>query len=345
MTRARIVVAIANPLEEQLVADIRAVDDRLEVRFHPDLLPPPRFPSDHRGVQSFRRTAEREARWKAMLSDAEVLFGLPGDSAGQLADLVRSGAAVRWVQATVGGAGEQVQTAGIDSEVLERVAITRAAGVHAGPLGEFVLMSVLAFTRGMPRLLADQRAHRWGHYPVAELAGRTMLVIGLGSIGIEVSRLATAFGMRVLGVNRTGLADAPYVTEVHPSHALDTLLPLADVVVLALPLTDATRGMFGADPISRLRPDAFFVNVGRGGVVDEEALTDALTHGRLGGAALDVFATEPLGAESPLWDLPNVLVSPHTAALSVRENERIVELFAENLRRYLAGDELIGRVR
>ena len=133
--------------------------------------------------------------------------------------------------------------------------------------------------------------------------------------------------------------------EVRPSRFLADLLPVADAVVLTLPLTEETRDLIDAAAISRMRTGAVLVNVGRGGVVDEQALAQALGDGRLAGAALDVFATEPLPGRSPLWRLPNVLISPHTAALSVHENERIVTLFTENLRRYLRGDELIGRVQ
>jgi phosphoglycerate dehydrogenase-like enzyme len=169
------------------------------------------------------------------------------------------------------------------------------------------------------------------HQPVDELRDTTVLVVGLGEIGREVARLAEAFGMRVLSVRRS-------------EGNLDELLPQADAIVVTLPLTDETRGLIDRSRIARMREGAVFVNVGRGAVVDEEALIDALESGRLRGAALDVFAHEPLPPTSPLWDLENVIVSPHTAALSVRENERVVELFAENLRRYLAGEELLSRI-
>jgi phosphoglycerate dehydrogenase-like enzyme len=180
---------------------------------------------------------------------------------------------------------------------------------------------------------------------VAELADRTLLVVGLGSVGTEVARLAEAFHMHVLGINRTGRADVSHVDEVRPARFLGDLLPVAHAVVLALPLTKETRGLIDAQAFSRMRTGAVLVNVGHGGVVDEEALVLALEEGQLAGAALDVFSTEPLSPPCPLWRLPNVLISPHTAGLSVHENERIVALFNENLRRYLRGDDLIGRVR
>ena len=344
MSGDRVVVLIATPLEDELVASIGAVDDRLEVRHEPDLLPPVRFPADHRGIDGFTRSRAQEGRGRALLADAEVLFGLPGDSAHGLSEAVRVNPGLRWVQATAGGAGEQVQAAGLTAEELDRVTITRAGGVHVGPLAEFAVFGVLAFTKGLPRLLADQAARRWEHYPVNELAGATLLVVGLGAIGTEVARLAKAFGMRVLGVNRTGRTDCPDVDEVRPARFLGDLLPVSHAVVLTLPLTEQTRGLIDAAAIARMRTGAVLVDVGRGGVLDEPALVDALTAGRLGGAALDVFATEPLPSDSALWGLPNVLISPHTAGLSVRENERIVDLFRDNLRRYLAGEDLLHRI-
>jgi phosphoglycerate dehydrogenase-like enzyme len=150
--------------------------------------------------------------------------------------------------------------------------------------------------------------------------------------------------MRVIAVNRNGQSHSPYVDEVRPSRFLADLLPVAQGVVLTLPLTDQTRGMIDAAAIERMHSGAALVNIGRGGVIDEPALIQALEQGQFAGAALDVLATEPLPPDSALWQLRNVLLSPHTAGLSVRENERIVELFNENLRRYLAGDDLLSRV-
>jgi phosphoglycerate dehydrogenase-like enzyme len=341
----RVVVAVATPVEQELVNQIRAVDERLDVRFEPDLLPQLRFPCDHRGAPDFRRDAGQQVRWQAMLKDAEVVFGLPGDSPKGLAELVRADPLLRWVQATAGGAGEQVRAAGLTVDELDRVMITSASGVHAGPLAEYAMFGVLAFAKGLPRLLADTHAQRWEHYPMAELSTQTMLVVGLGSIGREVARLAKAFVMRVVAINRDGSASGVEVDEVRPSRFLADLLPVAHAVVVTLPLTDETRGLIGAEAISRMRKDAVLVNIGRGGVIDELALVRGLQAGQPAAAVLDVFATEPLPVDSPLWHLPNVLISPHTAALSVQENARIVTLFAENLRRYLRGDDLLSRVR
>jgi phosphoglycerate dehydrogenase-like enzyme len=337
-------VAIVVPLEPELVETIRAVDPRLEVAYAPELLPPPRYPNDHRGVEDFTRPPEDERRWWEMIAAAEVLYGIPGDSPDGLSRSVRRAPGLKWVQATSAGAGEQVQAAELTRDELARVIVTTAAGVHAGPLAEFALLGLLAFAKGLPRLLDDQRAHRWGHYPVGELSGRTLLVVGLGQIGAEVARLASAFGMRVIGLNRSGSGSWPYVDRVAGIDALEQWLPEADAIVISVPLSTGTSGLLDAGAIARIKPGATFVNVGRGGVVDEPALIEALRSERLAGAALDVFATEPLPADSPLWEMPNVLLAPHTAALSIDENERIVSLFVENLGRYLRGERLRNQV-
>jgi phosphoglycerate dehydrogenase-like enzyme len=325
-------VVIATPLEPELVERLRAVDERLDVVFEPELLPAPRWASDHIGDPSFARTPEQEARFTELVASAEVVLGYPREDPAQISWLVRTALRLRWVQATFAGAGQQLAAARLSREDVERIAWTSSVGIHVTPLGEWALFGILALTKGLPRLEADKRDRRWAHYPVDEARGTTVLIAGLGEIGREVARLAEAFGMNVLSTRRN-VGD------------LDELLPRADSLVITLPLTDETRGMFDRRRIGLMKPGAIVVNIGRGPVVDEEALIDALRSGHIRGAALDVYATEPLSADSPLWELDNVILSPHTAAQSIHENERIVELFADNLRRYLAGEELRSRVR
>jgi phosphoglycerate dehydrogenase-like enzyme len=187
--------------------------------------------------------------------------------------------------------------------------------------------------------------------PLRELHGQTLVLVGLGDIGREVARLGKALGMRTVGVRRHpsggspgGSDPPPFTDEVHAADRLPELAGRADAMVVSLPLTDQTAGLLDRATIERLPPSCIFVNVGRGGVVDEAALVDALRQRRIAGAVLDVFATEPLPPDSPLWTLPNVLVSPHGAALSEHENERIVALFVANLRRYLDGEPLVNAV-
>ena len=335
-------VLIASPLEAGLAERIKAADPRAEVLFEPDLLPPPRYPADHQGDPAFRRGPEAEARWQVLLDRAEVLFGVPGDSADDLARVVTDLPKLRWVHATSAGAGEQVRKAGLPPEALERVAVTTSSGVHAVPLAEFAILGLLAVAKELPRFMEDQRARAWPEIrrPLRELDGQTLFLVGLGDIGRETARLGKALGMRTVGFRRTEGPPPEHVDEVHGPRRLAELAGRADAMVVSLPLTDQTAGLIDRATIDRLPPDCIFVNIGRGGVVDEPALVDALRDRRIAGAVLDVFATEPLPADSPLWTLPNVLVTPHAAALSARENERITELFVDNLRRYLDGQPL-----
>jgi glyoxylate/hydroxypyruvate reductase len=343
---ARTQVLIASPLEAELVARIEAADPRAEVLFEPDLLPPARYPGDHRGDPGFRRDPEGEDRWKALLDRAEVLFGVPGDSADGLAEVARATTGVRWVHATSAGAGEMVRRADLAPEDLARVTVTTSSGVHAVPLAEFAVFGLLAVAKELPRMVADQQAKAWPEVrqPLRELRGQALFLVGLGEIGREVARLGKALGMRTVGFRRTPGPPPPSVDEVHGPQDLAGLAGGADTMVVSLPLTEQTAGLIDRAVIDRLPGHCIFVNVGRGGVVDEPALIDALAGRRIAGAVLDVFATEPLPPDSPLWSLPNVLVTPHAAALSARENERIVELFADNLRRYLDGRPLANVV-
>jgi phosphoglycerate dehydrogenase-like enzyme len=338
---------IATPLERELAERVAAADARVELLFDPALLPPARFPADHAGDPAFRRDADGEARWRAMLERAEVLFGIPGDSAGALAELLGGRhPALRWVHATSAGAGELVRGAGLGPDALDRVVVTTSSGVHGVPLAEFAIAGLLWVAKDLPGLADAQRARSWPvvREPLRELRGQTLVLVGLGEIGREVARLGKALGMRTVGVRRGKGDPPPFTDEVHGADRLPELAGRADAMVVSLPLTGETAGLLDRATIERLPPGCIFVNVGRGGVVDEAALIDALRERRIAGAVLDVFATEPLPPDSPLWTLPNVLVSPHGAALSERENERIVELFVANLRRYLDGEPLANAV-
>jgi phosphoglycerate dehydrogenase-like enzyme len=340
-------VMIATPLEEELAERVASADPRVELLFDPDLLPPARYAGDHGGDPEFRRDPDGEARWRAMLDRAEVLLGIPGDSADALAGLL-AGAhpGLRWIHATSAGAGELLRRAGLDRGALDRVVVTTSSGVHAVPLAEFAVLGLLAVAKDLPGLAAAQRTRSWPtvRRPLRELRGQTLVLVGLGEIGREVARLGKALGMRTVGVRRSHGAPPPFTDEVHGADRLPELAGRADAMVVSLPLTDETAGLLDRATIERLRPACIFVNIGRGGVVDEAALVDALRERRIAGAVLDVFATEPLPPDSPLWTLPNVLVSPHAAALSEHENERIVELFVANLLRFLAGEPLANRI-
>jgi len=338
-------VMIATPLASDLVARIRREVPSAVVHYDAALLPPVRYECDHRGVDDFVRTASQRQRWEAWLESAEVLFGVPGDTADALRDTVRRCPQLRWIQGTAAGVGDMLRRAGLDDDERARVQLTSAVGVHATQLAEWAMLGLLALTKDLPRLIEDRSRRAWRHYPVRELAGQHLVVVGFGQIGRLTADYARALGMRVTGVRRrVGPGQDVEGDDVRPVSELPALLATADAIVLALPNTAATEGLIDRALLERLPPHALVVNVGRGSVLDEEALVDLLSTGRLGGAALDVFATEPLPESSQLWQLPNVIVSPHTAALSTRENERIVDVFIDNLHRFIAGRPLINDV-
>ena len=328
-------VVITSPLEPELVEAIRLTDERLEVVHEPELLAPTRYASDH-PLPTLDAPGARE-RWEALLDEAEVLFDFgPLELAPTLAQRPR----LRWIQATSAGVGRLAERLGLTRS---GVAVTTASGVHARPLAEFALLAMLMFGKDALRLEREQRAHSWQRYAGEEIAGKTVCVVGVGKIGREVARLASAFDAHVVGVVREIGGRVPndlFVERLETTDRLDELLPDTDVLVLTVPHTPLTQRLLDARRLALLKPSAILVNIARGDVVDEAALVDALRSGRLRGAALDVFEQEPLPAQSPLWDLPNVFVSPHSASTVGAENGRIVELFRENLLRYLDGRPL-----
>ena len=343
----RVTVLIASPLEEELAHRLADFDPRVELLYEPELLPEALWAGDIAGDPSFERDADGEGRFGELLARAEVLFGIPGRSGEQLADAVRRGPGIRWVQARNAGAGEQVADAvRMAPDEVRRLTVTTSAGVHAGPLAEFCLLGLLAFVKDLPRLERDRTGRRWPERqtPGRELRGKTLLVLGLGGVGLEVARLAKALGMEVLAVRRHPSGDLREVDEVHATDDLPALAARADHLVVTLPLTESTRHLVDGEVLDALPADAVLVNVGRGAVVDEEALIERLSGGSLAGAALDVFEREPLPAESPLWSLPNVILSPHDTALVPEEPARVMDLFLDNLERYLAGEPLRNRV-
>ncbi|WP_323743156.1 D-2-hydroxyacid dehydrogenase [Curtobacterium sp. VKM Ac-2887] len=331
---------IAAPLRPEHAALLCDLEPRIDLAYDPEALPPMRFPADFAGDPAFTRAVDVDDRWRASLRHADALYGVPDVDSALLAETVRANPTLHWVHTMAAGGGGQVRAAGLTADELRRVRFTTSAGVHGTSLAEFALLGVLAGAKGLPRLAVDQRARRWPERWVMQpVVGGTVLVLGLGGIGSEVARLCSAVGMRVVGASRSG-HPVEHVDEVVAIDALASVLPGVDAVVSTLPGTVATERLLDEAFFSGLRPGATFVNVGRGTVVDESALVSALDDGRIGFAALDVVAVEPLPGSSPLWDSERVLISPHTAALTESEEERIVRLFADNARRLLDDEPL-----
>jgi glyoxylate/hydroxypyruvate reductase A len=327
-----ITVLIASYLEPEHVETIRQVDERLRVIYQPELLAQPKYPADHYGVA--QRSPEQERRWQALLAQADVLFDFDYSHRPDLPELAPQ---LRWIQASSAGIGQFVKRYQYDAR-LPHTVFTTASGIHARPLAEFCIMAMLMHYKNAIPMLRGQARHEWQRFAGTDLEGRTLAIVGLGRIGTQVAQMACDLGMEVIGTNAE--PPAPCVAQFFAPEALHEMLPLADVLVLSVPHTPQTENMIGAAELALLKPGAYLINIARGAVIDEAALLQALRSGQLSGAALDVFAEEPLPESSPLWDLPNVIVSPHSASTSDRENERLTELFCQNLRRFLDGQPL-----
>jgi phosphoglycerate dehydrogenase-like enzyme len=333
-------VAIASYFEEEYVRRIEEVDGRLRVLYREDLVPPPRWPGDHVGPEEWERTPEDEEAFLKMLGEAEVLYDFPR---GHVRDLVQVAPKLRWVQGSMAGAGEVAEKAGLgDTDIV----VTTASGIYSGPLAEFVLMAMLQHAKGLERLRQDKAGKVWRQGAVGGLERKTLCVVGMGSIGKAIATRARPFGMRIVGVKRTVREEDEawgYAEELYPTAELHAALGEADYVAVTLPGTAETRHLLDAAAFAAMKQGAYFVNVGRGAVVDEAALVEALEGGHLSGAALDVFEVEPLPEESPLWELENVIISAHTTdVVPDLINGAQTDLFCENLRRYLAGEDMIN---
>lgn len=273
------------------------------------------------------------------LRDAEIIFTI-SLRPEQLA-LAR---ALRWIHAPTAAVHQFMFPELINSNVL----LTNSREVHGPVVAEHVMALIFALAKKIPQAVLFQQKRVWGQEAMwtdgthlQELAGATLGLIGVGSIGRRVAQMASAMGMRVIAVREHIEKGTPEgVSAVFPLSELDQLLQQSDFVVLAAPLIEATEGLINAYRLATMKPSAYLINVGRGPQVDEAALADALRSHRIAGAALDVFEREPLPADSPLWSLENLLITPHTAGLTDKLWHRHYDLFSDNLRRYLAGEPL-----
>ena len=327
---------ITSPLEPQYVERIRAVDPaRLELVHLPDLLPPTRYVADHKGGP-FTRTSEQTRRWREAIAGADILWDCPPPAADGPGDIVHA-KRLKWVQTTSSGVGQLVKRLGLDKT---EIIVTTARGVHSGPLAEFTFMALLMHFRKLRFLEAEQRAHRWVRYCDEEVARRTLVVIGAGDLARGVARIGRALDMRIVAVTRSPQKPRPHAAlfdEIHGVAALRSVLAAADAVVMTVPDTDETLNLLDASAIAAIKPGSAFVNTGRGNTVDETALVAALRSGHMAFAALDVATVEPLPPESPLWDMPNVLICPHSASTVSTENHKITDIFCANLHYFLDG--------
>ncbi|MDQ2674326.1 MAG: D-2-hydroxyacid dehydrogenase [Chloroflexota bacterium] len=277
---------------------------------------------------------------ESAFATADVLL-LGSVPASVLDHIVTRSPGLRWIHSASAGV-DRIATPAVRERNLT---VTNARGVFSRPIAEYVVMMSLAIARRLPQLLELQRERTWQPLRGRELAELTVGIVGYGSIGEEVARLLAPFGCRILATRRHPERGTSHgAVELLGLDRLDGLLETSDIVVVAAPLTEETAGLIGAEQLTRMREDAWLINIARGRLLDELALRRALEAGWIGGAVLDVFSEEPLPPDSPLYGTPNLVITPHTSWASDRVIERTVELFVDNLRRDAAGEPLRNTV-
>lgn len=318
-------ILVSTPVEENLHR-IAAISPRVNVQGIWDL-----SRADYKGESAAGDELDK------LLADVEIVYGLRLPQ-----NLVARAPKLKWIQ---------VMSAGVDrflDDDLRRspVILTNVSGLHATPIGEFVMEQMLMFAKNAAFCFELKQKKQWQHYEPTVLLGKTVGIVGLGNIGKEVARLSKAFGMRVVAIRRSSprTSQARNVDLMLPRQELPRLLAESDYVVITLPYTRETHDLFGETELKAMKSSACLINIGRGGIIDEDVLARALSEKWIAGAGLDVFATEPLPPESKLWELPNLLFSPHVSGNMEDYIGQATDLFCKNLRRYLDGKKLFNVV-
>jgi phosphoglycerate dehydrogenase-like enzyme len=323
---ATVNVVVTSGIGPELLHQIASVSPRVKVTDASNL-----FRGELKG------DAAAKAKLDALLAKAEVIYGLRLPQ-----NVLTRAPGLKWVQVMSAGVDRFLDIDMMESPVI----LTNVSGIHAIPISEFVIGLMLMFVKQAPFCFQLKCEKKWARFTPEVLNSRTVGIIGLGNIGREVARLAKALGMRVIATRRSvrQVGRARYVDMMLPLGQLDKLLAESDFVVLAVPYTPETSNLIGSKELRKMKPTAYLINIARGGIVDEAALVCALEERWIAGAGLDVFATEPLPGDSRLWELPNVIYSPHIAGGMGDYTTRATEIFAENLKRYLAGKRLLNVV-
>lgn len=229
---------------------------------------------------------------------------------------------------------------------MDGVVITNSRGAHAASIADHLFAFILSLTRNVPLLLEHKKTRTWDRVAAGrgarELSGSTLGIIGLGKIGTEIAKRGLGFDMHIRAVDLNTKAQCPGVDQVWPPERLHEFLPLVDYLAISIPITPQTEGMIGARELALMKPDAMVFVMSRGGIVDQDALAEALKNGKLAGAGLDATRPEPLPADHPLWDLPNVIISPHCSPSSRQTTERVEGILIENVRRFVADQPLVN---
>jgi phosphoglycerate dehydrogenase-like enzyme len=334
-------VLVNYPLETEFIRAIEAVDPRIRVM---RAMEPQNEEIVARGggnwddLDGWRTVSQSEI--DAFLAQADIYGGF-----GFQVEWLDRAPRLKWLQLSSAGSDHMLR-AGLFEKRPDLI-VTTASGVHEVPISEHILAMILHFSRKFNVAVRNQPLHKWARYRLSEASGATVCIIGYGSIGRRATRLCNALGMKVTSV-RASLkeqeAGDDMVERFYPLSDLDRALSEADYVVVAAPRTPQSEKMIGRQQLAAMKPGAVLVNISRGALVDEAALVEALREGKLSGAGLDVFEQEPLPESSPLWDFPNVLITPHNSGATPYYNRRLTEIFCDNLARYLSGQPLRNKV-
>ncbi len=328
---------IASPLEKSNVEKIINFSKRkLNVIYKPDLLPPIRYIADHTGNEKFTHTKNQKLEWNKYVSNADILWDFPFFFKSTNSDLIipRN---VRWIQTTSSGIGQMVKKIKFQNP---HINITTAKGIHAKPLAEFVFHSILSFYKKSNFLESQKKKKNWERYCGNGIEGKTIGVIGTGEIGRQVIKIAKAFDMKIFTINSPNDHEkkTKYIDKQFKQNQLKLMLKDIDVLVLCVPHTKHTENLISKKDFDVCKNEMILINISRGSVVDEKELIIALKNKKISFAALDVFKKEPLPKRSPLWNLKNVLISPHSASTISQENKKITEIFCYNLNHFLKED-------
>lgn len=310
--------------DEELIKRIQSVSRRIKVTDTSQLL-----------MAEMQGDTTKKEELDALLAEAEVLFGFVPPQ-----NIIARAPRLKWFQVTSAGVDRHQGTELWNSKVI----LTGVSGIHATPIGEFVMGLMLMFAKNTPLSFKMMQTREWQRYMSGTLRGKTVGIIGLGHIGGEVARLSKAFGMKVIATRRSAKTEGKTknVDLLLPSSRMKELLGQSDYVVLTLPLTPDTKHIIGEAELKAMKPTAYIMNIGRGPLIDQEALIKALDEKRIAGAGLDVTVPEPLPKENRLWDFENVILSPHISGGMEDYMLRATELFCENLKRYVAGKKLLN---
>lgn len=318
-------VLLTIPMGDEFLQQIRAVNSQIKLSDISDLVA-----AEQRG--DFSRQEEMDA----LLAQAEVIYGLRLPR-----NVIARAPKLKWVQVISAGVDRFLDNEFQQSSVI----VTNVSGIHATTVSEFVLQLMLMFAKQAPLCFQLKQGKQWQRFSTTVLDSKTVGVVGLGHIGREVARLSKAFGMRVIATRRSArVASSRYVDLLLPREQLPQLLSDSEFVVLSLPLTSETNKLIGEKELRMMKPNAYLINIARGNIVDEKALIRALDEKWIAGAGLDVFTIEPLPIDSRLWELPNVILSPHIAGDMEDYIARATKIFCENLRHYLNGKRLLNVV-